>query len=172
WGRRAPIVVGVRALVFVLAAAAAPRVRHAVFNDSNGGINRVTSGRSKLVSNGIKIAVHHPVVGVGIGGFKHAYAKQAHLRSKEPAAGASHDTPITVTAENGLPGLLLLGWLAFASLALAFRRRASDLPCLTALSCGLLFAAIGVHSLFYNDFFEDPTVWAVLGLAAVAARQP
>ena len=172
WGRRALLLVFLAAAVFVLVAAVAPNVRHAVLHHANGGLNRVTSGRSKLIKNGFKIAEHHPAVGVGIGGFKHAYAKQAHLRSKEPAAGASHDTPITVTAENGLPGLLLLGWLVFASLALAFRRRASDLPCLTALTCGLVFAAIGVHSLFYNDFFEDPTVWAVLGLATVAARQP
>ncbi len=172
WGRRALIVVGVGALVFVIAAAAAPRVRHAVFNDSNGGINRVTSGRSKLISNGIKIAVHHPVVGVGIGGFKHAYARQAHLRSKEPKAGASHDTPVTVAAETGIPGLVLLAWLLYAGLALAFRRLGGDLAGLTALACGLVFAAIGVHSLFYNAFFEDPTVWGVLALAAVAARVP
>ena len=143
-----------------------------MFGHSDGGINRVTSGRSKLVSNGIKIALHHPVVGVGIGGFKRAYAKQAHLRSKEPKAGASHDTPITVAAETGVPGLLLFAWLLYAGLALAVRRRAGDLAGLTALACGLVLAAIGVHSLFYNAFFEDPTVWGVLALAAVAARVP
>jgi putative inorganic carbon (HCO3(-)) transporter len=170
WGRRALLLVVLGAVVLALVAAAAPRVRHAVFHRSNGGLNRVTSGRSKLVSNGVKIAVHHPVVGVGIGAFRHAYAKQAHLRSKEPKAGASHDTPITVAAETGLPGLALLAWLVVSGLALAFRRRAGDLAGLTALTCGLALVAIGVHSLFYNAFFEDPTVWGVLALAAVAAR--
>src|SRR5262249_61052479 len=66
WGRRALLVVAVGAVVFLLAVAVAPRVRHAVLHHSNGGINRVTSGRSRLVSNGIKIALHHPFVGVGI----------------------------------------------------------------------------------------------------------
>jgi putative inorganic carbon (HCO3(-)) transporter len=172
WGRRAIALIVVGAVVFVLAAAAAPNVRHAVLHHTKGGANRVTSGRSKLVTNGVKIAEHHPVVGVGVGGFKHAYAKQAHLRSKEPKAGASHDTPITVAAETGIPGLALLTWLVVAGLALAFRRRNGDLAGTTALACGLLFAAIGVHSLFYNAFFEDPTVWGVLALAAVTARVP
>jgi len=38
------------------------------------------------------------------------------------------------------------------------------------LVCGLALAAIAVHSLFYNAFFEDPTMWGLLGLAALAAR--
>ncbi len=86
WGRRALLLVVLAAAVFVLVAAVAPNVRHAVLHHANGGLNRVTSGRSKLVKNGFKIAEHNPAVGVGIGGFKHAYAKQAHLRSKEPAS--------------------------------------------------------------------------------------
>jgi O-antigen ligase len=172
WGRRALILVAVGAVVFALVAAAAPNVRHALLHRTNGGVNRVTSGRSKLVTNGVKIAVHHPFVGVGVGAFKHAYAKQAHLRSKEPKAGASHDTPITVAAETGIVGIALLAWLVVTGLALAFRRRNGDLAGMTALSCGIVFAAIGVHSLFYNAFFEDPTVWGVLGLAAVTSRVP
>ena len=60
----------------------------------------------------MKVALHHPVIGVGVGGFKRAYADLAHLKGKEPKAAASHTTPITVAAENGLPGLLLFVWLA------------------------------------------------------------
>jgi hypothetical protein len=29
--------------------------------------------------------------------------------------------------------------------------------------------AIFVHSLAYNDFFEDPTTWGLIGLIALAA---
>jgi O-antigen ligase len=172
WRRRAIALVAVAAGVFLVVAVAAPNVRHAVLHHADGGLNRVTSGRSKLVSNGVKIAVHHPVVGVGVGGFRHAYAKQAHLRGKEPKAAASHDTPITVAAETGLPGLALFAWFIVAALALAFRRVNRDLVGRAALVFGLIFVAIGVHSLFYNAFFEDPTVWGVLGLTALAARTP
>ena len=172
WRRRALLLTGLAAAVFLVAAVGSANVRHAVFHHSGGGLNRVTSGRSKLVSNGLKLAVHHPVIGVGVGGFKHAYARQQHLRTPEPKAAASHDTPITVAAETGLPGLVLLAWLLVAGLLLAFRRGAGDLAGRAALVSGLVIAAIGVHSLFYNAFFEDPLVWGALGLAAVAARKP
>jgi hypothetical protein len=35
---------------------------------------------------------------------------------------------------------------------------------------GLGLAAIAVHSLFYNAFFEDPMSWGLLALAPLAAR--
>jgi O-antigen ligase len=146
-------------------------VRHDLFGNGRG-LNSASGGRGKLVRKGAQIAVHHPVAGVGIGDFKHAYAQLTHLKGREPKAAASHNTPVTVAAELGVPGLLLYVWLLGAGLLLAFRRFARDLPGLTALTCGLVFASIAVHSLFYNAFFEDPTIWAVLGLAAVASRQP
>ena len=31
----------------------------------------------------------------------------------------------------------------------------------------IALAAIAVHSLFYNAFFEDPTTWGLFGLAAL-----
>jgi O-antigen ligase len=166
WRRRALLLIGVAAGVFAIAVVGSPNVRHAILH--GGKLNRVTSGRSSLVSNGLKLAVHHPVIGVGVGGFKHAYAKQQHLRTKEPKAAASHDTPITVAAETGVPGLALLAWLFFAGILVAFRRVAADLAGQAALVFGLILTAIGVHSLFYNAFFEDPMVWAALGLAAAA----
>jgi hypothetical protein len=33
-----------------------------------------------------------------------------------------------------------------------------------------MLAAIAVHSLFYNAFFEDPMVWGLFALIALAAR--
>jgi hypothetical protein len=38
-----------------------------------------------------------------------------------------------------------------------------------ALSAGLALVAIFVHSLAYNDFFEDPTTWGLFGLIGLAA---
>ena len=111
------------------------------------------------------------MIGVGIGGFKHAYGKRQHLRSKEPKSAASHDTPITVAAETGVPGLVLLVWLFVAGVLLAFRRVGPALAGRAALVFGLVLTVIGVHSLFYNAFFEDPMVWAVLGFAALTGRQ-
>ena len=170
WRRRAIALVAVAAGVFLVVAVAAPNVRHAVLHHADGGLNRVTSGRSKLVSNGVKIAVHHPVVGVGVGGFRHAYAEVANLRGKEPKAAASHTTPITVAAETGLPGLLVFLWLVATALLLAFRRLQRDFDGAARLVLGLALVAILVHCIFYNALFEDPTFWGLLGLVVVGAR--
>jgi putative inorganic carbon (HCO3(-)) transporter len=162
WGRRAPALLGVVALVVGAAALALPSVRHHSLNSASGG-------RLKLVDNGAAIAAHHPVQGVGIGGFKKAYAARTGLKGREPKAAASHDTPITVAAETGLPGLALYAWLLVSAAFLTFRGFARTFVGRTALSLGVVVAAIATHSLFYNAFFEDPLVWAAFGLAPLAA---
>jgi O-antigen ligase len=90
-----------------------------------------------------------------------------HLKGKDPKKAASHNTPVTVAAETGLVGLGLFAWLMVAVLGQAFRRRGQ-----TALVAALGIAAILVHSLFYNAFFEDPMTWALFGLIALTARTP
>jgi hypothetical protein len=52
----------------------------------------------------------------------------------------------------------------------AFRSVDRTLGGRTSLVAGLALAGILCHSLFYNDFFEDPTTWGLLGLLALAAR--
>ena len=170
WGRKGLALAVLVALVAAAGALAVPNVRHDVFGHGRG-LNNSTGGRGKLVRTGLDIAVHHPVAGVGLGGFKRAYADEKHLKGRDPKAGASHTTPVTVAAETGIVGLALYGWLLVAAFALAFRRFARDLPGLAALTFGLVLVAIGVHSLFYSAFFEDATVWAVIGLAAALPRR-
>jgi hypothetical protein len=169
WGRRGLVLAIATGVVVLAAAFAVPSVRHDVFGHNT---KSTTSGRGTLIRRGAHIAVHHPVAGVGIGGFKHAYAELAGLKGKEPNAAASHTTPVTVAAEGGIVGFALYAWLLVAALALAFRRFARDLAGLAALTFGLVIAAVAVHSLFYNAFFEDPTVWAAIGLAAALPRRP
>lgn len=170
WRRRAVVPLLVAAAVLAVVTLGVPQVRHRLVGEA--GFSHATGGRSKLVSKGVELALHHPVVGVGAGGFKRGYANLTGLKGKEPKAAASHDTPITVAAEAGLPGLALLAWLVVAGLALTFRRN----PVTTAterarLAFGLALLAIVVHSLFYNALLEDPLFWALLALSAVAARE-
>jgi putative inorganic carbon (HCO3(-)) transporter len=170
WRWRAALAVALVAVVVVGAGASAPRIRSSIVHHSRSGLNHATSGRWKLVTNGLKVAEHHPLAGAGIGDFKHAYAKQLGLRRREPASAASHDTPVTVAAELGLPGLALLAWLVATVCILTLRRIAPTFAGRTTLVCGVAFVVIAVHSLFYNALFEDPTTWGLLGLAALAAR--
>jgi putative inorganic carbon (HCO3(-)) transporter len=162
WGRRTLALLGVVAAVVLIAAVVMPSVRH-------HSLNRASGGRSKLVTNGAAIAVHHPLQGVGIGGFKKAYARRIGLRGNEPKAAASHDTPVTVAAETGFVGVALYLWLLAASFWLLLRTAGRTAAGRVALVLAAWLAAIAVHSLFYNAFFEDPMAWGVLGLAPLAA---
>ncbi len=178
WRWRAAAAVALVAAVMIPVGVAAPqleRVRHAFDSSSPETLNRATRGRFKLVANGLRIAQDHPVAGVGVGGFEGAYADRLD-RPKPPPSAASHNTPVTVAAETGLVGVVLLAWLVAATLLLALRGNGvgARAPERTALALGLAFAAIFVHSLFYNAFFEDPMTWGLVGLIplAVRAREP
>jgi hypothetical protein len=169
WRWRALIAVAVAVAVLGGIIVGEPQIRHSIQNHTSSGLNSATSGRSSLVANGVRIAVHHPVTGVGLGGFKRAYADRVKLKGKDPKKAASHTTPITVAAEQGVVGLGLLGWLVVVLLLQAFRGLDRTLRGRTAFGAGLALAAIFCHSLFYNAFFEDPMTWCLIGLIALAA---
>jgi hypothetical protein len=164
WRTRSLLLVAVAVAVVLAGGLASPAVRH------KASLSHITSGRSTLASKGVKVALHHPVTGVGVGGFRHAYAELANLRGKEPKAAASHTTPITVAAEAGFPGLLLFLWVVATALVLAFRRLGRGFDGAARLALGLALVAILVHCVFYNALFEDPTFWGLLGLIVVGAR--
>src|SRR5262249_8620975 len=114
----------------------------------------------------------HPLIGVGVGGFRRAYAEVAHLKGREPKAAASHTTPVTVAAETGVPGLLMFFWLIGTALWLALRRRPARFDRASPLAIGLALTAILVHCVFYNALFGAPTFYGLLALVAIAARTP
>jgi hypothetical protein len=172
WGRIAPLLALCLAVVLVLGSFAAPQVRHRVEKKSRSGLNSITSDRATLVGQGLRIAVRNPLGGVGVGGFKRAYADRVGLPGKRPKKAASHTTPVTVAAEEGLPGLLLLGWLVVAALLAALRGLGRGFTSRVSFAVGLTLVAIIVHSFFYNALFEDPMAWAMLGLVGLAVSVP
>jgi O-antigen ligase len=169
WRWRALVAIAVAVAVLAGIAVSAPQLRHSIQHHTSSGLNSASSGRFSLVANGIRIAQAHPATGVGVGGFKRAYAERVHFKGKKPKNAASHNTPVTVAAETGLPGLALFIGLVAALLAQAFRRTERSLGGSVSLAAGLVLAAILCHSFFYNDFFEDPTTWGLFGLIALAA---
>ena len=164
WRWRALVAVVLAVSVLAGISVAQPQVRRSLQNHTTTGLDRATSGRYNLVAQGIRIAAHRPVEGVGVGGFKRAFAERTGLPGKDPKKAASHNTPVTVAAETGFVGLGLFVWALVALLAVTWRRRARSIP----LVAGLGIAAILCHSLFYNAFFEDPMTWALFGLVALA----
>jgi O-antigen ligase len=164
WERRAVAALAGGAVVLLAAGLLVPSVRAEILDD----VDRATGGRSQLVTEGLRIAADHPAGGVGLGGFKSAYGDRVGFKAADPARAASHNTPVTVAAELGVPGLALFAWLVVTALWLAFRRASRSFAGRASLCVGLALLAVLVHSLFYNAFFEDPMSWAFLGLGAMA----
>jgi len=166
WRWRSLYALALAVIVLAGIAATQPKLLHALRHHTVSGLNSATSGRASLVAVGIRIAEAHPEKGVGLGGFEHAYSKRTH---RTPRQSASHNTPVTVAAEEGVLGFVLYFWLLGALLLAAYRRIRHPVFGMVALAAGLGLVAIFVHSLAYNDFFEDPTTWGLIGLIGLAA---
>ena len=170
WSRRGVALLALAALALAAAGLAAPEVRDRLVGDP--ALSGAADDRAPLVGEGIRIALDHPATGVGTGGFRQAYADRTGLDDAAQAP-ASETAPVTVAAESGLPGLVLLAWLAIAALTVTLGRASGrDGTGLARLAFGLALLAILVHSLYANALFEDPLFWALLGLSAAAARKP
>jgi putative inorganic carbon (HCO3(-)) transporter len=160
------------ALVLVAAAGlVAPQMRGFRHSIETGHLNRATSTRSGLIATGLRLFADHPLAGVGGGGFTQASRPKQNAEATA-AKGASHDTPVTVLAELGLPGFAILCWLLFALGRTALRPppgvpgRLRPYRLVIALALLVVFA----HSLAYASFFEDPFTWALAALLVVCAR--
>ena len=131
-------------------------------------VNRATVGRSKLVTGGLELWTDRPLHGFGSGSFQEEYKRKRNL-DRPNAVTASHTTPITVGAEQGLIGLALYAVLVVIALqTLLSRARGS----LARVAVGAAFVALVVHTMVYAAFLEDPTTWVLLAAgAALAARQ-
>jgi O-antigen ligase len=172
WGRRATLALIALGAVTCAVVLAIPQVRDDLVGKSRSGVDRITSGRANLVGQGIRISLDHPVVGVGVGGFSREYADRRGITGRDPKRVASHTTPVTVAAEEGIVGLALLGWLVVAALLATLVGLGQGFTSRVSLATGIVLLAIVVHSLFYADFFEDPMTWALLGLVGLSARVP
>ena len=127
--------------------------------------DRVTSGRSQLVRDTFVVVSNHPLAGVGVASQPAASRDEAG-GARRVRLNVSHTAPLTVAAELGVIGIALyVAFLAGAAWALlVLRRRADGL----GLSLLALLVVVFVHSLVYGVFFEDPILWAALGVAAAA----
>ncbi len=136
---------------------------------SASSVNRGTSGRLNLVRGGLRQFGARPVLGFGSGSFAKVY-RERHRGSRQTAVSASHTIPVTVAAEQGVVGLVAYLVLVVVTVRGLLRARPPDDPVNAFLLAA--FVALVLHTLIYAAFLEDPTTWALLGIAAAYARVP
>jgi O-antigen ligase len=131
-------------------------------------VNDATVGRSDLVTGGLELWADRPLHGFGSGSFQAEYRRKEDLQ-RPNAVTASHTTPITVAAEQGVIGLALYAALIFVALRMLLSRARGSLPRIVIAAA---FIALVVHTMVYAAFLEDPTTWVLLAAgAALAAGQ-
>jgi hypothetical protein len=127
-------------------------------------VNRVVSGRWTLVQDTWVVFGNHPLEGVGVASQPAASRDETGGHSKRRTT--SHTAPLTVAAELGIFGIFFYVAFLAAAAQLFWNLRRHD----EALGLGLLgvLTVLVVHSLSYGVFFEDPLLWASLGVGAAA----
>jgi O-antigen ligase len=170
--------------VAVVVLLVAPSGLHFGLKGSGGSTNNATSGRTNLVSGGLKLFAKRPLEGYGSGSFETEYKRHAKTStaSSENATSASHTIPITVAAEQGIAGLAVYVALLLAAFLVLFRGAGRSPPRLKPgdagrwpaspfrLAIAACFAALVLHTWTYADFLEDPLTWTLLGIGVALAR--
>jgi hypothetical protein len=156
-------------------------------------LNKDTSGRANLVSEGMALFGDRPLWGYGSGSFSVAYQK--HRTGGNGQLSESHTEPVTVAAEQGLLGLLAYLALlvaAFATLARGFiglmpglrappsasatsvTGPAAERVVLVAARAAVFacFLALIAHTMAYAGFLEDPLTWVLLSIGGSLAVAP
>jgi O-antigen ligase len=168
WSPRWPLAAAAVGLVLgAVVVLAAPNAVHLDLGSSKSA-DTATSGRYDLVKGGVNLFADAPLDGHGSGSFSRAY-RRAEKGSAEKAVSASHTIPVTVAAEQGVPGLLLYLALLAAGFATLARGARSD-PVRAAVLAA--FAALVLHTWSYASFLEDPLTWVLLGVGLALSLVP
>ncbi len=169
WDMRGTVYVSVAlAAIAAVVVLLAPSSLHFGLKGSGGSANNATSGRTKLVSGGLKLFAERPLTGYGAGSFENEYKRHGGGTAQN-ATSASHTIPVTVAAEQGILGLALYVALIVVALATLFRGAGRSPPRIAIAAC---FAALVLHTWVYADFLEDPMTWTLLGIGvALGARK-
>ncbi len=150
---------------------AAPASLHFGLKGSVGSLSNATSGRTKLISGGLRLFARRPLGGYGSGSFETEYKRhEVSGAGAANATSASHTIPITVAAEQGVVGLALYAALIAVALLTLFSGAGRSPPQIAVAAC---FAALVLHTWAYADFLEDPVTWTLLGVGvALGATRP
>jgi O-antigen ligase len=124
---------------------------------------------------GLRMFTDRPLFGFGSGAFSKQFRKREGTGRRQ-AASASHTIPITVAAEQGVPGLAAYAAVIVASFGLMFtglgrlRERAPPPRLVTRAYLAAAYSGLVLHTLLYAAFLEDPITWTLIAVAIVVGR--
>ncbi|WP_280153282.1 O-antigen ligase family protein [Piscinibacter sp. XHJ-5] len=128
----------------------------ALTDDSFGGQQHVTStadspnSRLNIWSNTLSLIARHPWLGVGFGEFNFAWSLTPFPNRPTAFFDHTHNLPLQLLVELGVPlGLLILALLGYALWRAFAAGRTADADTATMLRCAFMMVLmIGLHSLF------------------------
>jgi O-antigen ligase len=131
-----------------------------------------TRDRLAMLEAGRRLVVEHPVMGIGPGQVKHAYARVAPAEAMRLSTSHLHNTPLQMLVERGVLGLATWLWifLAFLVRGVALLRR---LPAAAAADRALVLgslaavAAFLVGGLFEYNFGDTEVLLVAMALMAL-----
>lgn len=138
----------------------------AMLDGGSEGLDFALSGRLSIWRTGVDMALANPINGVGVRGFRDAYATYAAkddpwlVDDEHRAAFHAHQIVLEVASETGLIGLLL--WLGGAALAWRAWRFASpearERARAPALALLVTVFPLNTHLAFYSTFWGGLTL--------------
>lgn len=137
----------------------------AALSGDAAGLDVALAGRVRIWEAAVCMVREHPINGVGVRGYRDAYAGCAPAMAGPPAWGAgvalhAHQIVLEVLSETGVLGLAL--WLIGAALAIRAWRWANPAARMRAAIPGLALAVtvfpLNTHLAFYSTFWGGLTL--------------
>lgn len=151
----------------------------AVLSGDSAGLDVALAGRVRIWEAAVCMIREHPLNGVGVRGYRDAYAGCAPALAGPPAWGAggalhAHQIVLEVLSETGVIGLLL--WLMGAALAIRAWRWASpdarERAAIPGLALAVTVFPLNTHLAFYSTFWGGLTLLlTALYAGALFARE-
>lgn len=141
----------------------------------SGQVDVALAGRVPIFETAGRMALAHPLNGVGVRSFRHAYPAHAAPGDPwvDPVAGTgaahAHQILLELLTETGIIGLAL--WLAAAVLLWRGARRGAGTPATRApwVALAVLVFPLNTHLAFYSSFLGIVLAW-LLTLACLQSR--
>ena len=169
--RRRWLVLAGLALVVCAALAADPQMLRRV--SSVGDLTNDTArDRLAMLETGLRLAIAHPLTGIGPGQVKNVYPTEASPEALRRSTSHLHDTPLQIAVERGVPGLgaWIAIWVGFFGAAWRVLRRippADEEARALVLGSMAAIAAFLVAGLFEYNFGDTEVLLMALAVMAL-----